>query len=140
MSSSSSSAQPFFIATIEVDAIDFEIVSVDTIDFEGINFMDAAKVTTGLKPKVLGSAYTFQLQPRKNGLPWDLTGGSAVLYLADPSGTVTTIPAAIVGRGAMAAWVATGSEGMWTRAWKAVDAAGIVQYSPPISFRLILGP
>jgi len=102
--------------------------------------MNEAATTTGLIPLTIGSMETFQLQAYKNRLPWDLTGGSAQLLLADPTGSLTTINATIVGQGAQANWTVGGLSGTWARAWKVTDSSGIVQISRPIAFAVISSP
>lgn len=102
--------------------------------------MNATLNTTGLTPLVVGSVEKFQLQAFTNNLPWDLTGGTVNLLVADPSGTVTTYPATIAGGGAYYNFTIVGPAGSWARAWSCVDSSGIKQISRPIPFNVVTSP
>jgi len=96
--------------------------------------------TTGLATYALGSQVNFLIRPLLNGLPWDLTGGSASLYLADPDGQITTLTAQILGMAAQVTWLAAGTPGTWTRAWLLGDKNNISKKTLPIGFGLLLSP
>ncbi len=102
--------------------------------------MQTALITTGLIPLTVGSTQLFEAAPFLDGLPWDLSGGSASLILADPTGALTTIPATIIGFGCTAAWTVAAPIGTWVRAWRLTSADGITQYSEPITFGVISSP
>ncbi len=100
--------------------------------------MNSALVTTGVKPLTIGSTELFQLTPYLNGLLWALS--SVTLYLVDPTGTVTTIAGTVLGYTNTAPWTVAGPAGTWVRAWKCVDANGVVQYTLPITMPSIDSP
>ena len=102
--------------------------------------MNPTYATTGDIPLCIGSTEKFVVQAYANGLPWDLTGGSVQLLLADAAGNLTTINATIAGQGAYANWTVAAPAGRWTRAWKVEDAAGVIQYSVPKVFTVISSP
>jgi hypothetical protein len=102
--------------------------------------MNTAQVTTGLIPLTIGSTQTFQCDPLLNGLPWDLSNGSALLILADPSGNETIITATVIGVGATASWTVVGPAGTWVRAWQLTDSTGLIQVSQPIPFAVVSSP
>lgn len=102
--------------------------------------MNNALVTTGLQPLCVNSTETFQFQGMLDGLPWDLTSGSATLKLTDPNGNNSSITATISGGCAFANWTVVGPAGNWLRAWDIVDATGIRQVSRPIIFAVISSP
>lgn len=103
-------------------------------------------VTTGQTPVTIGSTLTFQLRASKDGQPWDLTGGTLDVLLADITGTVITVAATVTGFGGKASWTVPAtssgksSVGTWLRAWKATDAAGISMTSRPIQMDVISSP
>ena len=96
--------------------------------------MNEGIVTTGLKPLVVGSMKTFQLNATLDGIFWDLTGGSASVTLKDPGGNETVIPATIINGVAQATWKVAKPTGTWFRSWLATDATGLPQYTNPIAF------
>ena len=100
--------------------------------------MNSARVTTGVKPLTIGSTELFQLTPYLNGILWQLS--SATLYLVDPTGTTITIAGSVSGYTNTAPWTVIGPEGTWVRAWKCVDAQGIVQYTLPFTMPVIASP
>ncbi len=105
--------------------------------------MNVRLVTTGLVPLVTGSYEDFVLSPFLNGLPWDLTGGSVQLVIADPAANLFSYSATIVGYGARQTWAvpaAFASPGSWSRAWVITDAQGRHQVSRPIVFEVIGSP
>src|SRR6516162_1772381 len=93
--------------------------------------------TTGLTPLTIGSTELINFSAFLGSLFWDLTGGSATLLLADPQGTAYSVTGTIAGGGGFANWAVVGPAGNWTRAWKLVDASGVIQYSRPIAFAVI---
>jgi hypothetical protein len=97
-------------------------------------------VTTGLTPLTLGSVKTFQLNPFLNGLPWNLTGGSATLDLRDPNGTLYQYAGQIVNGGAQATLSIFAPAGNWTFAWDCTDGTGIREISLPIEFVVQASP
>jgi hypothetical protein len=119
------------------------VVHVDTVDFplqRGVPPVDNRLVTTGLVPLCVDSAELFVLRPRLDGLPWDLTGGSATLLLTDPDGSPSTVAATIVSGQPRAAWTVADPVGTWLRAWEVTDSAGVHQVSRPICFTVIDSP
>ena len=104
--------------------------------------MNNTLVTTGLIPLTIGSTETFQLSPFLNGLPWPLLGGTINLLLTDPQGNNYNFPAGVLGTGygASFTWLVAPPTGTWTRAWKVVDANGVIQVSRPIVFNVISSP
>ena len=104
--------------------------------------MQTGQVTTGLRPLTINSTELFECSPWLNGQPWSLSGGSAILKLADPSGNLTTIPGTLLagGYGATAPWTVIGPIGQWARAWVLTDGLGIIQVSEPISFEVVSSP
>ncbi len=102
--------------------------------------MNTALVTTGILPLTIGSTETFEVQAALNGLPWDLTAGTASLILSDPTGAKTTISATISGSTARAPWTVVTPIGTWVRAWSVTDASGVKQVSRPIVFTVIDSP
>jgi hypothetical protein len=104
--------------------------------------LNTALVTTGLKPLTLGSTELFEAAPVLDLQPWNLAGGSAQLILADPIGSLTTITGTIGASGysVTAPWTVAGPVGNWTRAWRLVDATGIIQVSLPIVFEVQSSP
>lgn len=102
--------------------------------------MNNQVVTVGLKPLTIGSTDRFKTQAWLNDVPWDLTGGTAVLRMTDPNGTAYSFPAVISGGGAHFDWRVVGPTGIWLRAWDLVDATGLEQISEPIAFQVINSP
>jgi len=102
--------------------------------------MNETFATTGLEAMTVGSTKIFQVQPWLNGLPWDLTGGSARLVLSDPDGINTTLTASIVNGGAQVSWTVPLPAGSWLRAWDLTDASGRRQISLPIAFTVVSSP
>lgn len=94
-------------------------------------------VTTGLIPLTINSQEVFELQAVLNGLPWDLTGGTVVLRLVDPSLVVTDVPATISGGAAQAGWAVASPAGTWRRVWDVTDVDGRRQVSRPVMFAVI---
>jgi hypothetical protein len=76
---------------------------------------------------------------KKDGVPWDLTGGSATLFLQDPNGVVTSNVGTIATN--VATFQATSTtldeSGDWVRQWKLVDALGTVEYQEETSFSVM---
>lgn len=97
-------------------------------------------VTTGLVPLTIGSIERFQHQGFLGGVPWDFTGGTVNLIVADPSGNKTTYPATIAGMNAYVDYTVVAPAGDWKRAWSVVDANGITQVSRPIPFGVESSP
>ena len=102
--------------------------------------MNNALVTTGIEPLTIGSTEVYVAKPYKGGVPWDLTGGTALLLFTDPNGVTSTLTATIASGVASVGWTVVAPIGTWLRAWKLTDAAGIVQVSQPIVFRVISSP
>ena len=102
--------------------------------------MNSALVTTGPPIFMVGSTKIMQLSAFMGGLWWDLTGGSAVLLMTGPDGTAYAYDATIQNGGAVRPWTVPNSAGTWVRAWKATDATGIIQYTQPLVFRVIVSP
>jgi len=90
-------------------------------------------VTTGAERLTVGSSYIFELQAKKNGIPWDLTGGSVTLNFTDPKFVATSVGASISGSTATANWSAPDNVGEWLRSWS-ISAGGITQNSDGIAF------
>lgn len=97
-------------------------------------------ITTGQEPLIIGSDRTFELQAYRDGLPWILTGGSALLLLKDPAGTAINIAASVSGSTAQADWTAIGPAGVWRRAWDVTDASGEHEVTGPIAFTVAASP
>jgi hypothetical protein len=94
-------------------------------------------VTTGLFPLTRGSMEVFQLQPIINGLPWDLSGGSASVTLTDPNGATTILAVTITGRLIRSAsWTVAAPVGGWSRQWTMTDSTGLRQVSHPLPFEV----
>jgi hypothetical protein len=113
------------------------MTTVDLVDFplqRGAPPVDNALVTTGLVPLCVGSAEAFVLKARLDGVPWDLTGGSASLLLTDPAAGSHTVAATITGGVARASWTVQDPTGTWLRAWDVTDASSRRQVSRPIAF------
>ncbi len=127
---------------IILDTAYFNSVVVDVVNFPlGRSFMNSALVTTGPSFYTIGSQKVFRLSAYDNGLAWDLTGGSAYLLFTAPSGATFNVTATISGRGAVVpGWSVPNIPGTWVRSWLAVDAAGLTQFSEPISFEVITSP
>jgi hypothetical protein len=102
--------------------------------------MNSTLVTTGLVPLTIGSLETFVLQAFNNGLPWDLTGGSATVLMADPQGGSHSYTAAISGSTARISWTVLPIPGDWRRCWDVTDGSGTRQVSRPIPFTVISSP
>ena len=106
----------------------------------------ATALTTGLKPQTIGSVRTFEWSGLRNGLPWDITGGTAQVILSDPNGNQTTLTATVGASGfsARANWVVVAPAGTWTRAWRIQDSGmvgdGTYDYSEPITFEVLSSP
>jgi hypothetical protein len=124
-----------------LDTVGFVHTVVDAVDFTGKeDELGTNVVTTGPEPLAVGSVLTMQLQAYKDGVAWDLTGGSVTLKLLDPAGNPTSISGSIVGQGAQAPWTVTSPAGNWTRAWVAQDAGGTHLVSRPIVFAVTTSP
>lgn len=96
--------------------------------------------TTGLLPFTIGSTKLFQANPYFNGLPWDLSGGSATLRLTDPLGNQFALAAQIVGGGAQVSWTVVGPQGLWLAAWDLTDIQGRRRIQRPRAFQVISSP
>lgn len=98
--------------------------------------------TIGLESAVIGSTKTFMCRPRLNGLPWNLTLGTAYFQLADPLGNFYSLSAQIVGGGYAAAvnYEVIGPGGSWTYCWNLTDVTGNNQISSPYLFQVISSP
>jgi hypothetical protein len=97
-------------------------------------------LTTAPTQLALGSIEVFQPNPTLVGIPWDLTGGSGVLQLRDPTGALHTIIGTIAGNVIQAPWQVASPAGRWSRAWTLSDVHGIVQVSRPIAFDVVVSP
>ena len=138
MPSSSSSAG---LRPVILDTVDFDAVVVDAVNFpQGTLLMNLGIVTTGLVPLTINSLMTFQLDPYLDGLPWDLSGGSAVLRMIDASGVTHTSSASISAAGVIVNFTVPAPAGAWTRAWDVTDVSGRRQVSRPIAFAVVASP
>lgn len=143
MTSSASAAPNREVLLVTVNFEDFLIAPdfSDAYDMPISPFYNNAFATTGLKTVAIGSQETFRIQPYRNGLPWDLSAGSATLYLADPTGTIQSpIGGSIVAQGAQANWVVAGMAGTWTFAWALTDAFGNSKKTLPYAFGVVSSP
>lgn len=102
--------------------------------------MNSALVTTGNLPIAVGSQQTFQVNPSLNGDPWDLSGGSARLLMTDPTGQAYDLAATVIGVGATCNFTIPNVPGTWVRAWKLTDSTGLVEYTLPITFSVVVSP
>jgi len=101
----------------------------------------ATEYDTGVRPLIVGSIEPFQAQPYYGDLPWDITGGSALLHIKDPTGAVQTYTATILTGGSVRyPWTVANPVGDWTRAWDLTDAQGRHQITPPIFFTVATSP
>ena len=137
MSSSSSAAANRLVI---LDAAWFTRTVVDMIHFPGGTLVNSSLVTTGPSRFTVGSSALFQLSGFLDKLPWDLTGGSARLLLADPNGQSYDYAATVQNRGAVYDWTVLNVAGTWVRSWKATGADGTVEYSIPITFSVVASP
>jgi hypothetical protein len=130
------------MASVVMDVINFVYKVVDRIDFAtgGVPVVSTSQVTTGLEPWVVGSVKRPTLSAALDGLPWNTAGGTATIYFLSPLGVATNFAAAVDANGAHYDWTVVAPAGLWTRCWKVVDAAGLVQYSPPIAFAVTVSP
>ncbi len=97
-------------------------------------------MTTGLVPLAIGSVETFQLSARLNGLPWNLTGGSATVSFLGPNGETSSHAATVNRTGATLSYTVVGGEGTWSMCWLVEDASGRIQKSLPILFAVTASP
>ncbi len=102
--------------------------------------MNSRLVTTGNVPLTVYSVETFRFSAFKNSLLWDLTGGTAVLKLYDPAGTVTSYTATIDGSSGRYTLALPDLPGTWVRAWDLTDAEGVRQISRPFVFSVVRSP
>ncbi len=99
-------------------------------------------MTTGLRPLTVNSVEQFKASPRKDQVPWNVTGGAVFALITDPNGVTSTYPATITpdGYAAYVNWRVPQPVGTWLRAWDITDASGIRQVSQPIEFVVIGSP
>lgn len=84
----------------------------------------------------IGTPPSTLAQPIVDGVPWDITGGSATLYFVRPDGVVLTILGSIISRipqyfDSPSSLTAAGE---WRRWWKLIDAAGVELSTPVVWF------
>jgi hypothetical protein len=102
--------------------------------------MSTYQVGTDLTPFTISSTTRFVFEVKDNGLWWDLTGGSALAILIDPTGAKTTIVCAIVRGVPSANWTVVGPVGDWQIQLKATDAANRTQTSVAQVFGTVSSP
>ena len=93
----------------------------------------------------IGSTEIFQLRAYKNGLLWDLTGGTVLFKIAKPDQTIIVISAfTIYNGGAMAGWTVIGPvsslTSQWFCCWDVTDMNGVRQVSMPIKINVESSP
>jgi hypothetical protein len=105
-----------------------------------------------LQPLCIGSIEEIVVDPWLNKLPWNLSGGSATLYVVDPNGVLTSYAMTIVPNGFGAFYnytvigpanVSTSGDPLlppWRLAFLLVDAQGRTQKSLPVAFSVISSP
>lgn len=82
------------------------------------------------QPIVVGSTIDFTLNAKKDGVVWDITGATVLLYLRKPNGTVLDAFTATVSNGPggiahyQVADTVLNTEGDWARQWK-VEKSGV---------------
>ena len=92
-------------------------------------------------PLTIGSTETMRLSITKDGLVWDLTGGTVVLRFVSPTGGTSSVNASSAyNGGADAAWTVASPAGTWTRAWDCTDAHGVRQVTQAVSFSVVASP
>ena len=79
-----------------------------------------------------------QLKPYLNGLLWSLS--AATLLLTSPTGVSYSVPATVNGNQITAPWTVVATEGTWVRAWRMQDSSGIVLFTLPLTFRVVISP
>lgn len=90
---------------------------------------------------VAGDTTTFELNATKRGVIWDISGGTVLLKLKKPDGTVLTpIAASIIdGVNGVAQYTTpttTLITGDWIRQWT-VTKSGVTLSSRPIEFKVL---
>ncbi len=79
---------------------------------------------------VVGNDEDFRIEAEKDGTPWDITGGTVLLYLRDPSGNWSTAYTATVSDGPngvahyQAGETVLDEAGYWAQQWE-VTKSGI---------------
>jgi hypothetical protein len=97
-------------------------------------------VTTGLEPLTIGSSRTFELLILRDGVFWNLTGGSGHLLMTAPDGSSLSLPVVIQNSVAVVNWTVVGPVGAWKRAWDVTDATGVREVTQPVAFDVISSP
>lgn len=126
------------MSAILLDSAYFTRKVIDRVDFAYGGPVNTSLVCTGPQVLTVGSMELFQLDAWLDGRPWALA--SAQLLLTDPNGASTVVNATVSGHSVTAAWTAAAPVGTWVRSWKATDSGSVVQYSIPVTFRVINSP
>ena len=101
----------------------------------------AGLVTTGQLPYAIGGVKEFVGRFTVDGLPLDLTGGSATLTFSDPNGVqYGPYTAAITDGAPHVTFTIVAPAGVWECCWAWIDAAGRHDVSPPIRFTVVSSP
>jgi hypothetical protein len=89
----------------------------------------------------VGSTELFELSVTKDGIIWDLTGGTILFKLIDPNSNLIVVSASpTYNGGAQAQWTVPNRPGNWICAWDITDANGVRQISRPIYFIVTSSP
>lgn len=93
----------------------------------------------------VGSQYRFQATITKNGLLWDLTSATVVIYFKRPDGTTFNQTGALLSAtNGQVNYDCTTSDlnqaGSWTRSWKITDSGGKVTNTIPVQFTVLSTP
>jgi len=82
------------------------------------------------QPLVVGDTADFTLYAKKDGVVWDISGGTVLLYLRKPDGTVLSAFTATISNGAggvahyQVADTVLDTAGDWARQWK-IEKSGV---------------
>ena len=84
---------------------------------------------------IIGNTHKFLLIAEKDGVAWDITGGTITLYLEKPNGALLTKSATIISGPAGTAYYTTlttdlSAAGRWKRWWKVVVGSIEIEYGP----------
>lgn len=92
-----------------------------------------------VQPIVVGDTIDFVVHWKKDGVVWDVTGGTPTLYVRDPDGNVETLSATVSdGPNGEASYVYSSFDaaGTWVRQWKMVKS-GVTLLTRQIEFEVL---